>query len=80
MARLESLDKEHAPKDAHPFYEVDEERYGTVLNNTMVYAHNVPVLRAMKGAVAAYNDLQGIPVALKSLIRLRVAGLNGCPF
>ena len=80
MARLPSLDKEHAHKDAHRYYEVDEERYGAVLNNTMVYAHNVLVLRAMKGVVASYNELQLIPGALKSLIRLRVAGLNGRPF
>lgn len=80
MARLKAPDKSEAPADARPFYELDNERYGQVLNNTRVYAHNPAVLRAIKTFVGAYNDLGRLPVALKALVRLRVATLNGCPF
>lgn len=80
MARLKALDKSEAPADAVPFYELDEERYGQVLNNTKIYAHSPAVLRAIKTFVGTYNDLRELPVTLKSLVRLRVATLNGCPF
>jgi hypothetical protein len=51
-----------------------------VLGNTKLYAHNVPVLRAMKTLMAGYAETSALPVATKSLVRTRVAVLNGCPF
>lgn len=48
MARLTALDKAEALSEARPLYELDDERYGQVLNNTRVYAHNPAVLRAIK--------------------------------
>jgi hypothetical protein len=80
MPRLEPIEKSKAPEGAIEYYDRDEERYGTVLNNTKVYAHNLAVLRAMKGLVAAFGEMSSLPLAQKALIRVRVAGLNGCPF
>ena len=80
MPRLEPIEKADAPEGAIEYYDRDEERYGTVLNNTKLYAHNVAVLRAMKGLVAAFGEMTSLPLAQKALLRVRVAGLNGCPF
>ncbi|MFN8186147.1 MAG: hypothetical protein U0R69_03615 [Gaiellales bacterium] len=80
MARLDAVEKREAPEEAIEYYERDEERYGVVLNNTKVYAHNVAVLRAVKGLSAAFGETASLPLAQKALIRVRVAGLNGCPF
>jgi hypothetical protein len=80
MARLVSIEKHEAPEEAMEYYDRDEERYGAVLNNTKLYAHNVAVLRAMKELAAAYGGMGSLPLGQKALIRVRVAGLNGCPF
>ena len=80
MPRLKPIEKEQAPPEALRFFELDEERYGPALNNTKIYAYNVPVLRAVKGLVTGYNETSELPIALKALVRLRVATLNGCPF
>lgn len=54
--------------------------YGTVLNNTKLYAYNVEVLKAIKGFAAAFAETKAIHLDQKALIRVRVATLNGCPF
>jgi hypothetical protein len=51
-----------------------------VLNNTKLYAHNVPILRAVKEFAAAFGLATAIPMDLKAMLRVRVAILNGCPF
>lgn len=80
MPRLQPIEKEDAPAEALPYYEKDEERYGLALNNTKIYAHSLPVLRGVKGLVGAFLETGALPLDLKSLVRLRVATLNGCPF
>jgi hypothetical protein len=80
MARLPSVEEQHARPELRQFYEKDVERYGTVLNNTKVYAHSPAVMRAVKGFVAAFAEADVIPLWQKALIRVRVATLNGCPF
>ncbi|MEA2289811.1 MAG: hypothetical protein QOD55_1808 [Solirubrobacteraceae bacterium] len=80
MPRLDPIEQPDAPREASRFYEADVERYGTVLNNTKLYAHNVPVLRAIKELSAAFAQATAVPIDQKALIRVRVAMLNGCPF
>ncbi len=80
MPRLKPLERHEAPEEARPFYDLDVERYGTVLNNTKLYAYNVEVLKAIKLFVGAFSETKAIPLDQKALIRVRVATLNGCPF
>jgi AhpD family alkylhydroperoxidase len=80
MPRLKPIEKEEASAEARPFFETDEERYGQVLNNTKLYAYNQPVLETMKAVAAGYSKTKELPLALKSLVRVRIAVLNGCPF
>lgn len=80
MARLPALEYEDAPEEARPFYEGDVQRYGVVLNNTKLYAHNPSILAAIKEFSARFAIAAALPMDLKALIRVRVATLNGCPF
>lgn len=80
MPRLDPIEKGDASAEALPFYELDEQRYGVVLNNTKLYAHNIAVLRAIKGFVGAFAEANTIPLSLKALIRVRIATINLCPF
>lgn len=80
MTRLQPIEREDACEEAHQFYDGDVQRYGTVLNNTKLYAHNLPVLRAVKEFSARFAETTALPLDLKALIRVRVATLNGCPF
>lgn len=80
MPRLPPINRDDAVSDARPFYDADIARYGTVLNNTEVYAHNVAVLRAIKQFAAASAGFDLLPTAEKALVRVHVARLSGCPF
>lgn len=80
MPRLRPIEKEETLAEALPYYEKDEERYGVALNNTKIYAYNLPVLRGAKALVGAFLETSAVPLPQKALIRLRVATLNGCPF
>ncbi|MEA2320353.1 MAG: hypothetical protein QOD81_203 [Solirubrobacteraceae bacterium] len=80
MPRLDPIEQDDAPPEAARFYAADVERYGAVLNNTKLYAHNVPVLRAVKEFAAAFAEASAIPMDMKAMLRVRVAMLNGCPF
>jgi AhpD family alkylhydroperoxidase len=80
MPRLQPIEKEEAPAEALAHYETDEQRYGQVLNNTKLYAYNLPVLETMKAVAAGYAKTSELPLSLKSLVRVRIAVLNGCPF
>jgi hypothetical protein len=80
MTRLQPLEIEEAPAEAREYYERDVATWGTVLNNTKLYAHNVSVLKALKTFVGAFAQASSVPLGVKSLVRARIAILNGCPF
>jgi len=60
----------------------DKERavFGGVLNTTKVMAHCPPILRAVKLLGASIEQSGQLPTGLVSLVSLRVAAINGCPF
>ena len=54
--------------------------FGDLLNPTKVLAHCPPILRAAKLLGASIAQSGTLPAGLVSLVSLRVAGMNGCPF
>jgi alkylhydroperoxidase family enzyme len=54
--------------------------YGDLLNPTKVMAHCPPILRAAKALGASIAESGSLPKGLASLVSLRVAAINGCPF
>ena len=53
---------------------------GDLLNPTKVLAHCPPILRAAKALGASIAESGSLPKGLASLVSLRVAAINGCPF
>jgi alkylhydroperoxidase family enzyme len=80
VSRLAPPDAEHLPSAVRDLLAAETERYGAPLNTTTVMAHHPAVLAAYKAWSRAMNETALIPAALKYLVYVRVAGLNGCPF
>jgi alkylhydroperoxidase family enzyme len=56
------------------------ETFGFLLNTTKVQAHTPGIMKAAKQLSAAVERSGLLPPALLSLVYLRVALINGCPF
>ena len=53
MERITPLDREQAPPEAQPIFDVDERRFGVVLNPTRVFAYRPSILAAAKALSAS---------------------------
>jgi alkylhydroperoxidase family enzyme len=58
----------------------EQEAFGYLLNPTKVQAHTPGIMRAAKQLSAAVERSGLLPAELRSLVYLRVALINGCPF
>ena len=58
----------------------EQEAFGVVFNTTKVQAHTPGILKAAKQLTAAVERSGLLPPQLRSLVYLRVALINGCPF
>ena len=58
----------------------EREVFGFVLNTTKIQAHTPGIMKAAKQLSAAVEKSALLPAELLSLVYLRVALINGCPF
>ena len=58
----------------------EQEAFGFLFNTTKVQAHCPPIMKAAKQLSAAVEKSGLLPPELLSLVYLRVALINGCPF
>jgi alkylhydroperoxidase family enzyme len=58
----------------------ETQTFGFVLNPTKVQAHTPGIMKAAKQLSAAVEKSGLLPPQLLSLVYLRVARINGCPF
>jgi alkylhydroperoxidase family enzyme len=58
----------------------ERETFGDLLNTTKVQAHRPGILKAAKSLSVAVEASGLLPAELRSLVYLRVALINGCPF
>jgi len=79
MARIRGLEKSEVPPAIQEIYALQEEQYGTILNNTKVYAHCPGILLALRGLDQAIGDSGLIDPTLRALLNVRIAEINGCP-
>jgi alkylhydroperoxidase family enzyme len=56
------------------------EIFGDLLNPAKVMAHCPPILEASARLGLALEQSNRLPASLRSLLYLRVATINGCPF
>ena len=80
MPRVIEIDNDHGDQILQPIFAKEQELFGGPLNPTKVYAHRPPVLKAMKDMAEAIERGALIESQLRSLVYLKVAVLNGCPF
>ena len=61
-------------------FDKETEAFGFLFNTTKVQAHTPGILKAAKQLGAAVERSGLLPAELRSLVYLRVALINGCPF
>jgi alkylhydroperoxidase family enzyme len=79
MARLRYLEKVEVAPDLQALYTGMEHALGKVLNPTKLMAYFPAFLQAAMSLVGCLEEAQEIDAHLRSLVRVRVATINGCP-
>jgi alkylhydroperoxidase family enzyme len=80
MPRVSEIEKDQGDPILQPIFAKERELFGGPLNPTKAFAHRPPILKAMKDMAEAIERGGLIDGQLRSLLYLRVALLNGCPF
>ena len=80
MPRVSEIDSDRGEPTLQPIFAKERELFGGPLNTTKIYAHRPPVLKAMKDMAEALERSGLVDSQLRSLVYLKVALINGCPF
>lgn len=80
MPRVREIEDDGGNPILKPIFARQRETFGDLLNPTKVMAHCPPILRAAKALGASIAESGKLPKGLASLVSLRVAAINGCPF
>jgi alkylhydroperoxidase family enzyme len=80
MARVHEIDDDGGDPILKEVFRRQREMFGDLLNPTKVMAHCPPILRAAGAMGAAIEASDQLPAALRAMVYLRVATINGCPF
>jgi alkylhydroperoxidase family enzyme len=80
MPRVREIDDDGGDATLAELFRKERERLGDLLNPTKVMAHCPPILAAAKALGAAIEQSGQLAKGLLSLVYLRVASINGCPF
>jgi alkylhydroperoxidase family enzyme len=80
MPRVREIETDGGNTTLKALFEKEREAFGGLLNPTKVMAHCPPILAAARAFGQAIDRSGQLPPALVSLMYLRVATINGCPF
>jgi alkylhydroperoxidase family enzyme len=80
MPRVSEIEDAGGDPALEELFARERARVGDLFNPTKVMAHCPPILRAAKELGAAIDRSGQLPKELISLMYLRVASINGCPF
>ena len=80
MPRIREIEDDGGDPILADIFRRQRELFGDLLNPSKVMAHCPPILRAAGALGAAIEESNRLPPALRSLMYLRVATINGCPF
>ena len=80
MPRVSEIDEPGDDPILTETFAKEREVFGFVLNTTKVQAHTPGIMRAAKQLSIAVEKSGLLPPQLLSLVYLRVALINGCPF
>lgn len=79
MPRITEITEETANDEQWALL-LEEQRAGGVYNTSRVWAHRPGALAGLKVFAQGLEGDRTLPGGLVSLVRLRVAQINGCPF
>ncbi|MFC4770190.1 hypothetical protein [Effusibacillus consociatus] len=80
MTRISGVSPESAEGFIREVFDAQLERYGKVLENHKLYARRPSIFQAVRGMWTGLEESGLIPKQLVTLVNMRVANLNGCPF
>ena len=80
MPRVREIEEPGDDEILRDVFAKEHEVFGFVLNTTKVQAHTPGIMKAAKQLSAAVEKSALLPAELLSLVYLRVALINGCPF
>jgi len=80
MPRVREIEEPGDDPTLKEIFAREQQLFGFVLNPTKVQAHTPGIMRAAKQLSLAVEKSALLPPQLLSLIYLRVATINGCPF
>jgi len=78
--RITEIDEPGDDPILNEIFSREHAAFGYVLNPTKIQAHTPGIMKAAKQLSAAVEKSGLLPPQLLSLIYLRVAIINGCPF
>ena len=80
MPRVSEIEDDGGDPTLKAVFDKQRELFGNILNPTKVLAHCPPILKAAGIMGLAFEQSGQLPTGLVSLVSLRVAAINGCPF
>jgi alkylhydroperoxidase family enzyme len=80
MPRVREIEDDGGDPILKDLFAKEREVFGDLLNPTKIMAHCPPILRAAKALGASIAQSGQLPKGLVSLVSLRAASINGCPF
>ena len=80
MPKVREIENDGGNETLKAVFEQERAAFGALLNTTKVYAHCPEILVAAKNLGAAIEQTGRFPAHILSLVYLRVATINGCPF
>jgi alkylhydroperoxidase family enzyme len=80
MPRIREIDEPGDDPILKEVFAKEHDTFGYVLNTTKIQAHTPGIMKAAKQLSAAVEKSGLLGAQLRSLVYLRVALINGCPF
>lgn len=80
MPRIREIEEPGDDPILQDVFAKEQDAFGYVLNPTKIQAHTPGIMKAAKQLSAAVEKSGLLAAQLRSLVYLRVALINGCPF
>jgi len=80
MARIQGIDVESAAPEIQEIFGRQMEEYGSVLKTSRIYGLRPTILKGMLQLFKGIKASGLIDPQLQSMLYVRVASINGCPF
>lgn len=80
MARISGVAKDEAPPEVREIFEKQEQTYGAILNTAPIYALRPTIQKGVQALTEGIRESGLIDPALRHLLCMKVAAINGCPY